>query len=298
MKYIITGAAGHISGPLTEKLLEANHEVTLIGRDAGKLEKYRENGAKIAAGSVDDAAFLEGVFRGADAAYLMIPQNPETDDFRGFQQRVAENYVQALKTNGIKKVVVLSSIGAHMGKGAGPVDGVAYLEQIITRELPSVDVVFLRPSYFFYNLFQQAGLIKNMNIMGGNFNFTDEKMVLTHTSDIVVVAFEQLNNLDFTGKTVKYIASDERSTEEIREELAKASGKPETPWIQFSDEQAYGGMLQAGVKPSLAKDYTDMGRALREGKMQEEYWKNRPSSLGRIKLKEFAQEFAAVYANI
>jgi hypothetical protein len=57
-------------------------------------------------------------------------------------------------------------------------------------------------------------------------------------------------------------------------------------------------MLQSGLKPSLAKEYTQMGVAMREGKIQEDYWNNRPSELGRVKLKEFAQEFAAVYANI
>ena len=298
MKYIITGAGGHISGPLTEKLLNAKHQVSLIGREGGSAENYRQKGAVIAAGSLEDAAFLTAAFRGADAAYLMIPQNLQADDFRSFQRKVADNYIGALKANGIKKVVFLSSMGAHLGEGAGPIDGLAYFEQQLEKELPGVDVVFLRPSYFYYNFFQQAGLIKAMNIMGSNFNFTKEKMVLTHTSDIVEVAFELLNKLEFSGKTVKYIASDERSTEEIREVLAKASGKPETPWIQFPDDQAYAAMLQSGLKPTLAKDYTDMGVAMREGKMQEDYWKNRPAELGRVKLKEFAQEFAAVYANI
>ena len=297
MKYVITGGSGHISGPLTEKLLSAGQQVTLIGRKASKLESFREKGALIAEGSVEDAAFLQKAFNGADAAYLMIPPNQEAEDFRGYQHRVGQNYIAALRSAGIKKVVFLSSIGAHMGKGSGPVDGLSDFEQLITKELPGTDAVFLRPSYFFYNLFQQAGMIKGMNIMGGNFSFNEEKIALTHTSDIADVAFELLGSLSFTGKTVRYIASDERTTEEIRQVLANAAGKPETPWIQFPDDQAFGGMVQAGLKPSLARDYTDMGIALREGKMQEDYWKNHPE-LGKVKLEEFAKEFAAVYANI
>ncbi len=262
MKYVITGGSGHISGPLTEKLLSAGHQVTLIGRDAAKLEKYKAKGAVIAAGSIEDARFLQSAFSGADAVYLMIPPNHEVEDFRGYQHRVGRNYIAVLKSAGIRKVVFLSSIGAHMGKGCGPVDGLADFEQLITKELPGTDVVFLRPSYFYYNLFQQAGMIKGMNIMGGNFSFSNEKLVLTHTSDIVDVAFDFLNKLSFTGKTVRYIASDERTTEEIRKVLAAAAGKPETPWIQFSDEQAMEGMLQAGLQKALAKDYTDMGICL------------------------------------
>jgi len=140
-------------------------------------------------------------------------------------------------------------------------------------------------------------MIKGMNIMGDNYLFSNEKMVLTHPSDIAEVAFQLLVNPVFTGKTVRYIASDERTTEEIRQALASAAGKPETPWIQFSDVQALAGMQQAGIPEGMAKDYVEMGVALREGKMQEDYWKNRPA-LGRVKLEEFAKEFAAVYANI
>jgi len=33
-----------------------------------------------------------------------------------------------------------------------------------------------------------------MNIMGGNFSFKKDKLVLTHTSDIIDVAFDMLNN--------------------------------------------------------------------------------------------------------
>ena len=83
MKYVITGGSGHIAGPLTEKLLSAGHVVTLVGRDASKLEKYREKGALVAAGSLEDASFLVSAFSGADAAYLMIPPNYTVEDFRG-----------------------------------------------------------------------------------------------------------------------------------------------------------------------------------------------------------------------
>lgn len=295
MKYLITGGAGHTSGPLTEKLLKAGLQVTLIGRDSSKLKKYAESGATIAAGSVEDPAFLEKAFSGADAAYLMLPPNMQVEDFRAYQKAVSHNYIQALKSAGIKKVVVLSSIGAHMINGAGPVDGLAYFEQLITKELPEVDVVFLRPSYFYKNFFQQIGLIKGMKIMGSNFTFGQEKMVLTHTNDIAETAFELLDKLSFIGKTVRYIASDERTTDEIGQILSASVGQPGIPWIQFPDDQAYGGMIQVGIKPSLAKDYVDMGIALREGKMQEDYWKNHPA-LGNTKLEDFAKEFALAYA--
>lgn len=187
--------------------------------------------------------------------------------------------------------MVLSSVGAHMGTGAGPVDGLSYLEKVLTK-LSDVNVLNLRPSYFFYNLHQQAGMIKQAGIMGSNIN-EDHTMVLTHTSDIAEVAIAALLNLDFKGQTVKYIASDERKLSEIASVLSTAVNKPGTPWIEFSDEQSFQGMLQAGLNDEMANGYVAMGKAMRTKEMEADYWNNRPEKLGKVKLEDFAKEFAA-----
>lgn len=293
MKYVVTGGAGHITKPLVEKLLAAGHEVTVIGRDAAKLQSLVEKGAKAAVGSVEDPSFLTTAFTGADAVYLMIPPNFGVTDWLGYQKKVADYFVQAVKLNQIKKVVVLSSVGAHMRKGAGPVDGLAYLEQQL--EAAGTDNKFLRPSYFYYNLFGQIPLIKGMGIMGANMGSPDTKLVLTHTDEIADAAAEELLNLSFTGTSVRYIASDERTTTEIATVLGKAISKDNLQWIPFSDEQMKAGLLQAGLAEVFAQGYTEMGVALRSGEMEADYWNNRPAQLGNIKLEDFAKEFAAVY---
>ena len=82
MKYVITGAAGHISKPLAEKLLKAGHDVTVIGRNTENLRSLIELGAKAAIGSVQDVDFLKKAFAGADAVYTMSPPNYDTNDIR------------------------------------------------------------------------------------------------------------------------------------------------------------------------------------------------------------------------
>ena len=292
MKYVITGGAGHISSPLTEKLLNAGHDVTIIGRSAEKLQALVNKGAKAALGSVEDAAFVKNAFAGADAVYAMIPPNFAAENFRHYQNTVARNYVDAIIANNIKNVVVLSSIGAHLGNGCGPVDGIADFEDLLKKQ--NINVKFLRPSYFMYNLFNMIPLIKGMNIVGSNFGGNDDKIILVHTDDIADVAAEELLALNFTGFSVRYIAGDEKTGAEIAEALSKAIGKPGIPWVEFSDEQLLQGMKQAGLKETMAEGYTMMGRALREGKMQEDYRKHKPV-LGKVKLEDFTKEFAAAF---
>ncbi|MCW3089182.1 MAG: NAD-dependent epimerase/dehydratase family protein [Ferruginibacter sp.] len=292
MKYVITGGAGHIGHPLAQALLNGGHEVIVIGRTPEKLQSLVDAGVKAAIGSIEDESFLAATFTGADAVYLMIPPNYGVENLRHFQNTIARNYVAAITAAKVKYVVVLSSIGAHMKNGAGPVDGLADLEDLLSR-LEDVNVKFLRPAYFMYNLFNMIPMIKNMHIMGGNFGGNEEKLVLAHTNDIAEAAVQELSELNFSGHSVRYIASDEKTTNEIAEILSAAANK-ETPWVLFSDEQALEGAKQAGFSETLAEAFTTMGKAIREGKMQEDYWKNHPT-LSHTKLEDFAKEFEQAF---
>ncbi len=294
MKYVITGSLGHISKPLTERLVKDGHTVTVITSSNDRVAAIEALGAKAAVGSVTDAAFLGASFAGADAVYLMIPPNPAVTDWLAYQQEVADHYVMALAANGIKYVVQLSSIGAHLGKGAGPVDGLAYLEKQL-GQLEGLNAVLLRPSFFYYNLFGMIPLIKGMGIMGGNYGDTDEKLVLVDTGDIADAAYTALAHLDFTGISVQYVSSDERHPKEIAAVLSEAIGRPGIPWVVVADEQAEQGMLMSGMPPTIAKGYTELGAAIRTGIMQEDYWKNKPAVQGKVTLEDFAKAFAAAY---
>jgi len=72
MKFVVTGAAGHISKPLTELLLKKGHDVTVVGRSPKNLEGLVKFGAKTAIGDMGDVAFLTEAFKGADGVYLML----------------------------------------------------------------------------------------------------------------------------------------------------------------------------------------------------------------------------------
>jgi hypothetical protein len=67
--------------------------------------------------------------------------------------------------------------------------------------------------------------------------------------------------------------------------------------VEFSDEQSLEGMEKAGLPAAISRMYTEMGVATRNGKLFEDYFKNKPPFAGRIKLEEFAIEFAGKYNN-
>ncbi len=291
MKYVVVGSLGNISKPLSEKLIGAGHDVTIITSHQNNVNAIEALGAKAAAGSVEDVQFLNETFKGADAVYTMVPPKWDAQNWKEWIGNIGKNYAAAIKGAGVKFVVNLSSVGAHMPDGCGPVSGLYKVEQALNT-LTDVNIKHLRPAYFYQNLLAQVGMIQQAGIMGGNFG--DIVFPIAHPSDITDVAAEELLSLSFTGQSVRYIAGDEVTGTAISSVLGKAINKPDLKWIVFSDEDNLNDLLQVGLSEEVAKNYTEMGTAMRTGEMGEDYQRNKPL-FSKIKLTDFASEFAAVF---
>ena len=134
-----------------------------------------------------------------------------------------------------------------------------------------------------------------MNIMGSNFQLPNGKFPIAHTDDIAAVAAEELLCLNFTGHTSRHVVSDETGTDEIAAAIGEAIGKPGLQWIKFSDEDVLENLVKAGFPYKTALSYVGMFNAIDKGLLTEQYWNDRPAHSGKIKLKDFARQFAAVY---
>lgn len=292
MKIIVTGSTGNISKPLTALLIEAGHNVTVISSNAAKKEDIEAAGAKAAIGSVEDEAFLTQTFTGADAVYTMVPPNFGASDYRQHLSNIGLHYAHAIKASGIQKVVNLSSIGAHLNGGTGPIAGLHDVETHLNA-LEGVSVKHIRASFFYVNFYANIDMIKHAGIIGSNYG-EHARMILVHPNDIAAAA-AQAFALPFEGKTVQYISSDERSTDEIASTLGQAIGNNNLPWVNFSDEQAYEGMVGAGLPPEISRNYVEMGTAVRKGILWEDYDATQSKPAGKIKLEQFAQEFKSAF---
>jgi len=294
MKYVLTGSLGNISKPLAEKLIAAGHDVTIISSKADKIANIEALGAKAAIGSVEDINFLTKTFTGFDAVYTMVPPTFGATNWKKHIAGIGENYAIAIKDSGVNNVVNLSSVGAHMPEGCGPVSGLFFVEKAL-NDLDGVNVRHLRPGFFYPNFLSQIGMIKNMGITGGNYG-EGTTLAIVHPNDIAEIAAEEMMTLSFTGKSNRYIVSDEKTTGEVGAILGKSVGKPDIQWVNFSDNDTLGGMLQAGVPEEIAKNYTEMGAAMRSGEMVADYQNNKPSAFGKSKFEDWAQVFANIYA--
>jgi uncharacterized protein YbjT (DUF2867 family) len=292
MKFTIAGSVGNVGKPLIQKLVAAGHEVTVISSQVHRTHEIKTMGAKAAIGLVTDAFFLKNVFTGADAVYTMTPPKLGGDNIITNVTNAGKIFAAAIKESGVKRVVMLSSLGAHLSKGNGPIAGLHNIEQIY-NQLEGVSVTYLRAGMFYNNFYNSIPMIKGMNIMGNNYSQTT-LVPFVHPTDIAAAISEELQKVTMESN-VRYIVSDVKSPAEAVKILGAAIDKPELSWVEFTDDQAIQGMLRAGLSEEIAGLYTEMGSGLRTGIIPEDFQQSGSPVTGQVKLEDFALEFASKF---
>ncbi|QSW88116.1 NAD(P)H-binding protein [Flavobacterium endoglycinae] len=295
MKITITGSLGNISKPLTKELVQQGHSVTVIASSTERQSEIESLGASAAIGSVNDAEFLTKTFTGADAVYCMIPRANYFDpnlDLDAFTRQIGNNYAEAIAKSGVKRVVFLSSIGAHLKENSGIIQRYNEIEAVL-NQLSNVAITFMRPTSFYYNLLPYTFMIKSQGSINANYG-ADEMIPWVSPNDIAeAIADEITTPLD--GKKVRYVASEELTGHQTAHILGKAIGIPDLKWNLISDEETLQGLVSAGMQPKIAQGLVEMYAALYNGTLGEDYYRNRPSEMGKTKLADYATEFASFY---
>ncbi|TCD10750.1 NAD-dependent dehydratase [Pedobacter frigidisoli] len=296
MKIIITGSLGHISKPLTNELVQKGHEVTVISSNPEKQKQIEALGAKAAIGSLQDVDFLTTTFNGAHAVYTMVPPGNYFDpnlDLLAYFTGFGKNYVQAIQASGIKRVVNLSTIGGNLAEGNGILAG-AHQVELLLNELPeNVTITHMRPNSFYYNLFGYVEMIKSAGIIAANYGGED---IIPWVSpiDIAAAVAEELTS-SFAGRKARSVASDDISGNETARILGEAISKPDLKWVVVSDEETLNGLVSIGMNPKIAAGLVEMYGALHSGLLAQDYYQNKPAIMGKVKMTDFAKEFATAF---
>lgn len=297
MKIIVTGSLGNISKPLTKHLVEKGHRVTVISTSSDRKAEIEALGAQAAIGTMEDVDFLSEIFKDADIVYAMEALNAgsffdHNVDFIAASTQIGKNYKEAFERSGVKRIVHLSSIGAHTNKGNGILAFHYNVENILNKLPKDVSIKFMRPVGFYYNMFAFIPSIKTQGAIIQNYG-GDDKEPWVSPLDIAEVIAEQIEK-PFNGREIRYIASEEISPNEIAETLGDAIGNRELKWETIEDEKLLNNLINAGMNPQTAKGFVEMNASRRNGILYEDYYAHQPV-LGKVKVKEFAREFAIAY---
>ncbi|MBN1980409.1 MAG: NAD(P)H-binding protein [Chitinivibrionales bacterium] len=292
---VITGATGNTGSKISQLLIRKMEKVVLLGRSVDKLKKFLTSGVTIMAGDQSDPKFLTNAFSGADAVYLMIPPKYDADDLRKYYGTLGDAAIMAMKDAQVKKIVFLSSLGADLDSGTGPIMGLRDVEQKLST-LKNVDIVFLRAGYFMENMLSNIPLIKNKNI-NGNTADPEALISMVATKDIAERAATLLLRRDFKGHSVVEVFGHRISYQEATAIIGREIGEPDLRYIKFSDEDALRNLMASGISRSVAESFIEMARALNLGRISARLTDpTRPTTA--TKFDQFVEEvFIPAYSN-
>jgi uncharacterized protein YbjT (DUF2867 family) len=288
--HVILGASGNTGSIIANSLLSEGKKVRVVGRDAGRLQRFLRQGAEAFTATMTDVAALTKAFSGARAAYLMLPPAKSREE----QERDSDGIAKAAKESGLRYAVHLSSYGAQIPEGTGPVAGLHSSEQKLNA-ISGLNVLHLRAAYFMENNLAAIGMIHGMGIFGNALR-PDVKVPMVATRDVGDYAAQRLLHLDFSGRQTRELLGErDLSMTEATAVIARGIGKPDLRYEQFPYDQVQRALTEMGVPPKGAALYIEMYKAINAGVLipLEE---RSPENTTRTSFEQFVQDvFAPAY---
>lgn len=263
---IILGATGQIGSMLVDNLIKRGQSVRAVVRNGSKAEGLRSKGIEISIADYFDVEALKKAFQGGSLAFLLTPENPESQDFISETKTIINNYREAILASGITKIVGLSSNGAQHESGTGNLMASYMLEHAFSDL--EIEQVFVRPSYYFSNWLGYLELVKEHGILP---TFFPPEMkvpmiappdVAEFLSEVMVCKIPKERIYEITGPHA-YSSLD----------IAKILGEVLNRNVilqQVLPEEWESTLIQAGFSKDGAKNLALMTKAVIEGKTKNE----------------------------
>lgn len=260
--YAIAGVTGHVGSVVASELLAHGEAIKAVVRDGNRGAAWRDRGAEIAAGTLEDKAFLGKTLAGAAGFFVLLPPNEsETGSYFATQRRTSDTIAAAVKDSAVPLVVMLSSLGAELAEGTGPIKSLHYLEGALRAT--GTKLVAIRACYFQENIASVIPAAREAGIYPNFLPSADMAIPMVATRDIGHLAATSLRSAPQRSEIVDLLGP-MYSARQLAEKLGIALGKP----LQVVDVPAAGhveAMVQAGLPPAAAEVYAEMYRAIGSG---------------------------------
>jgi len=144
--YTIAGATGRVGSGAARRLLADGEPVRVLVRDGSKGAAWSERGAEVAVVDLADRSGLTDALAGSRGFFALLPFNLAVTDFYADARSLADSITGAVADSAVPHVVMLSSLGADLAEGTGPIWGLHVLEEQLRGTAAVVSV--LRSGHF------------------------------------------------------------------------------------------------------------------------------------------------------
>ncbi len=282
----ILGATGNVGGKIADLLIRNNQKVRLVARSVESLRLRVGKQAQAMAGDARDTEFLVQAIRDAEAIFTLIPPDPGAGDFLAYADEIGGSIAKALQVAGVTHVVNLSSAGAELAEGTGPIVALHRQEERLNR-VPGLNVLHVRAGYFMENLLMNREMISSRGMNSGAVK-AGLKLPMIATRDIASFAADRLIKRDFSGSSVRYLlGKNDLSMNEATMSIGIRIGKPNLTYIQLSYDEVEKGLVDAGLSRDMSRLYVEMSKAFNDGRITA---KRSPESTTGTSFEEFCKQ--------
>ncbi|MFF4394044.1 NAD(P)H-binding protein [Streptomyces sp. NPDC001480] len=261
---VVTTPTGQIGREVVDRLLDApegSPGIRVIARDPARLPSRVRERVEVVPGSHADPAVLKEACAGADRLFWLVPPTPSADSVEGHFRAFTEPLREVTGTQGVERVVGVSTLGRSVAKNAGQISASLAMDEAIAAM--GVHYRALCPPFLMENLLGQAESIRTAGVF---FLAADGDRVLRTcaTRDIAATAARLLLDGTWTGQDdVPLVGPDDLTPKGMAQVVSEVLDRP----VRF---QAVGSadyratLLGHGVSEAWAQGLADMVDALRE----------------------------------
>lgn len=265
MRILINTPAGNIGKVLTAQLLAMGHDITMISRNPKKVASFVSRGARLIEGSIDDTEVLRRASEGADVLFWLPPLVLDQLDFLQWARTCADRIAAIAADEGVKRAVLLSSIGAQHDHGVGPIACLPHVEQVFQHAF--VDMVCLRPGHFMENFLMSLPTILSEGRIYSS-HAADQAIPMIATRDIANAAAAIIADDVWKGHhTIGLHGPADVSYSDAAKIIGAVLGRP-VSYIQISDEEMAGAMVSAGMPANMAQLVCGLYAGIRAGRVR------------------------------
>jgi uncharacterized protein YbjT (DUF2867 family) len=255
--HVIAGATGRVGSAAAAALLAAGADTRVLVRDAARGAAWADRGADVAVADLSDRGALTAALTDADGLFALLPFDLTAPDLRAHARTLTDAVAGAVRESGVRHVVVLSSGGADLPNGTGPIVGLHDLE-VALRATGAV-VTAVRPGHFQEKVADVLDLARDTGVYPVLAASADSPHPLVATRDVGAVVARAL--LDPPDRSqVLDVLGPVATEREVAAVLAAALGRdldvvtvPEPAWADA--------LVDAGLPRHAAEAVAELYRA-------------------------------------
>jgi uncharacterized protein YbjT (DUF2867 family) len=259
--YVIAGVSGHTGRVVAETLQGKGERIRVLVRDENKGAPWKGRGAEIAVANLDDPAALTRAFGGASGAYVLQPPNPITNDYFADSGKMIDAIGNAAVKAALPHLVLLSSVGAHIPKGTGPIAALYKAERRF--EALGIGTTFVRASYFLENYGGVLPAAKNDGVLPSFLPAHFKHWVVT-TTDIGRSSAQALLDGPRGQRIIELSGPEEVTPTDIARTLTELLGR-EIKVIEVPLSAVVPTFTSFGMSPHMGELYREMYAAFIPG---------------------------------